>query len=179
MKRLLVLRHAQALPAEGGNDIDRALSPKGLSDALALGETIKKRGYVPDRVLCSAAKRTQQTCEELIKGLDTDIHTEFTNAIYSARIAELMQMVQETDDKVQSLLVIGHNPTIYELAVKLSIQGHETSMNHLMQGYPPASLSIIEADIEHWGDIKAENCKLLDLLDPLDYNAPAAPTRWT
>ena len=179
MKRLLLLRHAQALPAEGGSDIDRALSPKGLSDALALGQTLKKQGIAPDHILCSSAKRTRMTCEKLLEGLEANIHTVFTKDIYSAGVGELFQMTQSAEDKVGTLMLIGHNPTIYELAVRLSTSGNDSALGALAQGYAPASLSVIETDIENWAKIDPNACSLTTLMDPLDYNAPAAPTRWT
>ena len=179
MKQLLLLRHAQAFPAEGGSDIDRSLSPKGLSDALALGQTLKKQNICPDQILCSSAKRTRMTCEKVLEGLEANIHTVFTKDIYGAAVGGLFQMIQDADDGNNTLMLIGHNPTIYELAVRLSSKGNDSAINNLVQGYPPASLSIIETDIENWASIDPNACNLKALLDPLDYNAPAAPTRWT
>jgi len=179
MKRLLLLRHAQALPAEGGSDIDRALSPKGLSDAYALGQTLKAKDIGPAHIVCSSAKRTQQTCGELLKGLEDNIHTEFSKMIYSASFGDLLHLIQSTDDELESLMVIGHNPTIYELAVRMASEGSDTDLNHLGQGYAPATLSVIETDIERWAEINPKACTLAALLDPLDYNAPSTPARWT
>ena len=179
MKRLLLLRHAQAMPAEGGSDIDRALSPKGLSDALALGQVLKVKGLTPSHILCSSAKRTQQTCGEVLKGLDDNIHTEFSKAIYSAAFGDLLRLIQRADDELESLMIIGHNPTIYEMAVRMGAEGPDSVLNHLGQGYAPATLSVIEVDTERWAEIDPNECKITALFDPLDYNAPARPTRWT
>jgi phosphohistidine phosphatase len=179
MKRLLLLRHAQAMPAEGGSDIDRVLSPKGLADALALGRVLKAGGLIPAHILCSSAKRTQQTCAEVLKGLDTPVHTEFSKKIYSAGLGDLLELIQSADDGLESLMIIGHNPTIYELAMRMGAEGPESVLNHLGQGYAPASLSVIEADIERWADMCLGAGRITALLDPLDYNAPARPTRWT
>ncbi len=179
MKRLLLLRHAQALPAEGGSDIDRALSPKGLKDAYALGQLLKAKDLAPAHIACSSAKRTQQTCAEFLKGLEENIHTEFSKMIYSASFGDLLHFIQSTDDELESLMIVGHNPTIYELAVRMAAEGTDTILNHLGQGYAPATLSIIETDISRWAEINPNNCKITTLLDPLDYNAPSTPARWT
>ena len=179
MKRLLLLRHAQALPAEDGSDINRTLSPKGLADALALGKTLKKRELLPDYILCSSARRTQKTCEEVLKGLEENIHTEFLKSIYNASMGDLLTLIQSTKDSADTLMIVGHNPTIYELVATMAAEGNESVLNHLAQGYAPATLGVIETDIEHWANINPHACRIADLLDPLDYNAPARPTRWT
>lgn len=175
----MLLRHAQALPAEGGSDIERALSPKGLSDAHALGQSLKTRKFTPARIACSSAKRTQQTCAEVLKGLGEDVHTEYIKAIYNARFGDLISIVQGMDDKLSSLLIIGHNPTIYEMAMRMALRGPDSLLNHLSQGYAPATLSVFEADIERWAQINPDRCVIKAVLDPLDYNAPATPARWT
>ena len=179
MKTLLLLRHAQALPAESGGDIERKLSPKGLSDALALGQSLSLKNLQPEQIYCSTAKRTRQTCEKLLEGLDARVHTEFSKIIYTANVGDLFHLIQNTDDTIETLMIVGHNPTIYELAVKLSSQGAETVMNHLSLGYPPASLSVIQANAPSWAEIDPAGCTIKELLDPLDYNAPSTPARWT
>lgn len=179
MKRLFLLRHAQALPAQNGQDIDRTLSPKGLEDALALGKAMKLKNYTPDYILCSSARRTRLTCENVLKGLDAAVHAQFTKTIYEAGVGELFHLIQQADKKIENLMLIGHNPTIYELASKLSADGHDTVLGRLAQGYAPASFSVIECDCESWQDLDPDTCRIVEFMDPLDYNAPATPARWT
>jgi len=180
LKRLLLLRHAQALPANGGQDFDRALSPRGLEDARALGETLRQRGLIPDYILCSSAKRTQQTCKEaLMKTDEHKIYSVFTKNIYNALTGDLFHMIQSLDQDPETVLMVGHNPAIYELAAMLATSGNEAVLARLGNGYQPASLSVIEANINSWAELDPEKCQIVDLLDPLDYNAPARPTRWT
>ncbi len=179
MKRLLLLRHAQAMPAEGGSDIDRALSPKGAGDAQALGQTLRAKELVPEHIACSSAKRTQETCAEVLKGLKENIHTEFSKMIYSASFGDLLAFIQSADDGLGSLMIIGHNPTIYEMAVRMAANGPDTILSNLGQGYAPATLSVIEANIVRWAEINPDDCTITTLFDPLDYNAPSTPARWT
>ena len=179
MKTVFLLRHAQALPAENGDDFERKLSPKGLSDALMLGQTLKVGNKLPERIICSAARRTRQTCEQLLQGCGANIHTEITKRIYHAEYEDLLDIIQSSDDSINALMIIGHNPTIYELASRLATQGADTVLMHLAQGYPPASLSIIECECETWQSFDRTKSKISALYDPLDYNAPATPARWT
>lgn len=180
LKRLMLLRHAQALPANGGQDFDRPLSPKGLEDAQALGVTLRRRGLIPDYILCSSAKRTQQTCHEaLLNSSEHKIHTGFTKAIYHASRGELFHLLQSVENEPQSVLLVGHNPTIYELAAMMAAQGSEPLLGRLNNGYQPASLSVFEVQIDRWADLDPEKSRLVEFMEPLDYNAPLRPTRWT
>ena len=140
---------------------------------------MKTQNLIPAHIACSSAKRTQETCGALLKGLETPVHAEFSKMLYSASFGDLLAFIQSTDDSLESLMIIGHNPTIYEVAVRLASEGPDTILNHLAQGYAPATLSLIEANIEHWAEINPSACKITTLLDPLDYNAPATPARWT
>lgn len=179
MKTLLLLRHAQALPSSSTvQDFDRTLSPKGIEDARKLGEILKSQGVKIDLIKCSSARRTQQTTAEVCTGLEQNIHTENSKSIYSASAGDLFQMIQDTDDKVETLMIVGHNPTIYELVSKLAANGSNAVFDSLAHGYAPATLTIIETGIERWAEIDPDQCEAKTVLDPSDYNAPERPTRW-
>lgn len=176
----MLLRHAQALPANGGADFDRALSPKGLEDARALGTVMSRRDLIPEYILCSSAKRTQQTCKEALLNFgEHKIHSVFTKAIYHASRGELFHMIQSLEGEPESLMVVGHNPVIYELAAMMAAHGNDATLARLGNGYPPASLSIFEIRIDRWAELDPDKSSLVEFMEPLDYNAPARPTRWT
>ena len=179
MKTLLLLRHAQALPASAGAaDFDRILSPKGIADAQKLGEVIKDQDISINLIKCSSAKRTQQTTQEFCSGLGQKIHTEYLKSIYSAGVGDLFAMIQGTDDKVDTLMIVGHNPTIYELVSRLAASGSNAVFDSLAHGYSPATLTIINTGAENWADIDPDQCEAKAVFDPSDYNAPERPTRW-
>lgn len=179
MKTLYLLRHAQALPSSAAvGDFDRVLSPKGIEDAKKLGEVLKQRETSINLIKCSSAKRTQQTTETVLSGFEQNIHTEYSKSIYNANVSDLFAMIQDTDDKVESLMIVGHNPTIYELVSRLAASGSNAVFDSLAHGYAPATLTIIETDIDKWADIDPDKCEAKAVLDPSDYNAPERPTRW-
>lgn len=177
MKQIFLLRHAQALPAQGGSDIDRALSPKGKNDALALGHWLAGKDYIPDLIFCSPAKRTRQTCEGMINGLERDIETEFVKNIYDASRGEILNLIQRSPDHINTILVIGHNPTIFETALQLATNGPRELIARLAQGYVPASLTRIESDCENWSALDPEECRITDLADPNDYGDQSASSQ--
>lgn len=177
MKRLYLLRHAQALNTPvGGTDFDRALSPQGLEDAAALGAAMAKQSYQPTAAIHSAAKRTTTTFKQLdLSGISSMASEE----AYDANADKIMDMIHDCDDEHESLLIVGHNPTIQELAMRLASEDSSLSyLQRLMQGYKPGTLTVFDCPCMNWNDLQLTENILVDLLDPLDYNAPDRPTRW-
>lgn len=177
-KKLYLLRHAAALSTASGRDKDRALAPKGKEDAAALGRMMKDVGYAPSYALCSPARRTKETLESLKASLDiAAIH--YPDVLYNASAGDLFTKIQSAPDAQNEILLIAHNPGIHQLAVLLAGQGASSLRQRLAAGYNPATMSVITCACEHWADLKPGENTLSALLDPLDYNAPARPTRWT
>lgn len=177
-KRLFLLRHAQALN-EAPSDAVRPLSPRGLEDARALGQLMARKSFVPDGVLCSPALRTRQTLEALQEGLgmSPDVIAQPEN-LYSGAAGAYLHEIQSLSDEHGAILVVGHNPSIYELVIRLSDPSHDHYMQKLSAGYNPATLSVLECPCEAWAEIQLAANPLTYLTEPLDYNAPARPTRW-
>lgn len=178
MRRLFILRHAQAMPADGHGDRERKLTPKGGLDAQALGQAMARKKYQPDFVLCSPAIRTKQTLEfvsESVKPVSTD----FPKIIYEGISDDLLELVQNMGDQYQSVLLVGHNPAIHQFAASLAHEDTPTLMNRLAAGYAPATLTVLDVQAEEWADLKFGENKLIDFLEAIDYNAPATPARWT
>ena len=176
-KRLFLLRHASTATQSGGSDIDRVLSPKGQEDAAALGKAMQEKGYVPDIILCSPAPRTRQTFDAVRKSVNMpDAH--FLEILYSGSAGDYLHEIQQIDEAHQSILLIAHNPSIYELAVLLAAQSDDTVTQRLGLGYQAGALSVLHCPCKKWTDIQPGENELAALLDPMDYNAPARPTRW-
>lgn len=177
MKKLYILRHAKAASPENGQDFDRPLSPQGIEDAAALGQLMTKQSYIPDIALCSTAKRTRETLDAL--GLPATTKASHSEKIYDASTGDLLEMIQSADDTAQSILLVGHNPAIHELALRLSSEDSGLSLlQRLLQGYSPGTLSVLDVPCKCWNDIQMGQNFLINLLAPIDYNSPNRPTRW-
>ena len=180
MKKLFLLRHAEAASASADGDKTRPLSDKGLSDAKALGAVMNRRAYTPDIALCSSALRTRQTLEAVLESFgESDIHTEYLESLYNAPPENIFRAVRDTDDRFESILVIAHNPGIHQLSASLVSDGPQSLLARMMSGMPPARLNVFECPCGSWMEFEERKNKLTDMLDPLDYNAPASPARWT
>lgn len=159
MKRLFLLRHAQAASAKGHADHERILTERGQAQAVTLGKTMSQKGYQPELVYCSFATRTRQTYDGLSVSLEPG-KVEYSEQIYYASRGELLDIIQKTSDEVSSILLVAHNPSIYELAVMLSSDQARLSM-----GYNPATLSVLDCACENWADIQPGENTLVDVIE--------------
>lgn len=110
----MLWRHAEAFDArEGQSDLDRPLSPKGERQAQRMAEWIHRQLPATARVLVSPALRTQQTAEALDRRFKT-----VPVLAPGATVDTLLHAVRWPDAK-ETVLVIGHQPTLGQAAAYL------------------------------------------------------------
>jgi phosphohistidine phosphatase len=118
MKRLTLIRHANAdWKNPSVPDFDRPLNKRGMTEAEALGKHLLEQELLPDLVLTSPARRTQQTTEVLARKLAlVQRRVKAQEVLYLATIDDILALVHATGPKVQHLAIVGHNPGISEVA---------------------------------------------------------------
>jgi phosphohistidine phosphatase len=123
-RSLVLLRHAKADTPPKTADEQRPLSARGHADAQACGAWLSTR-HPPELVLCSPTKRTRQTWHAIAGNLPPgrDPVVRYERRLYLGGVVELLALVRETEDPVTSVLVIGHNPTLSQLAFELDPEG--------------------------------------------------------
>jgi phosphohistidine phosphatase SixA len=138
MQELILLRHAEALPASSGSqDLERPLSPRGEQEALAAGRWLAAHGARPDRLLCSPALRARRTAELAAKAVAPDGAIGLAGEIYDATPGELLALLDQHAD-ARCVLLVGHNPGIERL-VALMVDGRSDEF----RGMPPAGLAVL------------------------------------
>jgi phosphohistidine phosphatase len=172
MRRLLIFRHAKAGPRDEKHDKERQLIDRGRSDSALMGRMMRKKGYVPDLVLCSSAVRTRETWEHTYPELQAKPETKFLDSLYDASEGTILDCLQHADDAVPNLLYIGHNPGLERLA-RLLIRDPETADERrrtaaLLSKYPTAALTVIDFRGEHWAEIAPAAGILVDFVAPSD-----------
>lgn len=147
MQRLILMRHAEAELTSPTGDRGRRLSPRGRTDALAMGEALAARGYRPDLALVSEARRAQETWEGA-RGAFGDCETEIDPAIYEAGSRDLRSIVEAAEARCTTLILVGHNPAIHQLAVDLMIEqaAAPSTLERLTGGFPPGSAVAFTVD---------------------------------
>lgn len=143
MSRLLLLRHAKAIWAKPGmQDFGRPLAEDGKASLVGLANAMKAASLFPDRVVLSASCRTRETAFGLIERLGIEIETIIDDTIYSGGASEYMQAIRRHGD-AERLMLVGHNPSMEDLALALCGDGEPESLKRLEAGFPTAALATI------------------------------------
>jgi phosphohistidine phosphatase len=140
-RRLLLIRHAQA--ATGPVDADRPLTEGGARQAAAMGAWIAQAGLVPDRVLLSPARRAVQTWEQAMTALGVGLQPVVDPRIFDNTVEALLTAIQETPEDVRTLAVVGHNPSVGELAHVLDEgRGSPAARSDVDAGFRAGSVAV-------------------------------------
>jgi len=172
MRQLLLLRHAKSSWDDPRvPDHDRPLNARGRDAAAAMARAMRDLGLAPDLVLVSPARRTQQTLEALEPWDEPPPLVETVDRLYLADQPTLLAALQATPETVRSVLLIGHNPGLHELAMALA-GAQAMSQNGLLtrrlaEGYPTAALT--EFSIAGpWWSLDENGGRLIRMLAPRD-----------
>jgi phosphohistidine phosphatase len=151
MKRLTLMRHADARWKDSAvSDLERPLNRRGTSDAEAMARRLAERGLVPDLILASPARRTQQTAEILARTFAENApRVVREEALYLAGATEILALAQASGPRIRHLLLIAHNPGVSELVQLLLPQAAPAEL-------AAAALCSIGFACDHWEAIGAE-----------------------
>ena len=148
MKRLVILRHAKAeKDAARRVDSDRALAPRGEADAAGMGRIFVLRGVHPDAIVASPARRALQTAKIVARELDfpwSEIRHE--KQAYLADPETLLDIVREAPDEIGTLLLVGHNPGVSELAHALA--------RRFAEELPTCAAVAIDCAVDTWARVQ-------------------------
>jgi phosphohistidine phosphatase len=151
MRQLILMRHAKAETAAGAGDHARPLSPRGRAEAAEAGRRVAARAR-PDFALVSDSLRTRQTLDGSSAAFDTGLPHRATGVLYAATADAILREVRATADAVASLLVIGHNPGIADLARRLAGRGAAHDLARLARVFPTSCFAVIHLDAPRWED---------------------------
>ncbi|MFC4351591.1 SixA phosphatase family protein [Fodinicurvata halophila] len=172
MKQLLVLRHAKSSWDDPDlEDIERPLAKRGRRDAPAMGRALHARGIEADSVLCSDAQRTRETWSLLAPEWLTDgpLPIEVTRTLYMASAKRLLQLCRETEEPIQRLMLIGHNPGLHELCLRLCGTARDPKeLTQLRSKLPTAAFLLLSFPMDNWAMLEEATGRLELFLRPRD-----------
>ena len=167
MRRLLLLRHAKSDRSDpGARNHDRTLNAKGRADMPKIAAYMAHHGLVPERVLISTAVRAQETWKLIAKTLHPTPAMASDSRLYNASAQALLQAINDTPRKVQSLLVVGHNPGLHELAVLLIASGDLEARERLREKLPTGGLAVIDFALDDWSRLHPQSGRLERFVTP-------------
>ena len=160
MKTLLILRHAKTQSDAPAGDHARELIERGHRNAAAMGAYIHNLSGIPDAIITSDATRARQTAEIVALAVDFTAPLTVEPRLYAADPDTLLAAVRRIPDKVQTAIIVGHNPGFEELAAALAGQPEQGVR------LPTAGLALLELDVERWDSVRAGTGRLREVATP-------------
>ncbi len=154
MKTITFIRHAKSSHSFDLPDFERPLNERGLSDASKMGQAMKDKFIMPELILSSSAVRAKTTAEIIAK----EIHYPTKNICYTEKLYfidnySFLTLINETDDTINHLYIVSHNPGITDIVNRIS--------NVNLDYMPTCGMAQIKFDVETWKDITEKSGSLL------------------
>jgi phosphohistidine phosphatase len=118
-RTLLLLRHAKSDWSGSVPDFDRPLAERGRTQAPLAGRWLASRSRI-DLAIVSPARRARETWELASAELEPAPRTRFDDGVYAAPAGRLVDIVRDLPDDVRTVLLLGHNPGMEQLASLLT-----------------------------------------------------------
>jgi phosphohistidine phosphatase len=163
VKRLFLLRHAKSSWDDPRlDDRDRPLAPRGRRASELIAGHLRREGIAPSLVLCSSATRARETLQRVIPALDaSDVSIE--DELYGASSEGLLQRLREVPGDLESVMLVGHQPAIQELALDLAGDGAELA--RLRAKFPTGALATL-LFAGDWSELAPGSAELVAYVKP-------------
>ena len=164
-KQLFILRHAKSSWEDPGlDDHERPLAPRGRRAVSAMAEHIRDGGIEPALVLCSTARRARETLE----GVDPAGERVIEAELYGASAGDLVDRLRRVREEVPSVMVIGHNPALQMLVLRLASGATgdaDGPLSQVQRKFPTGALATLALDCA-WSELEADCATLRAFVRP-------------
>jgi phosphohistidine phosphatase len=165
MHTVYLLRHAKSSWSDPTlPDQERPLTRRGRRDAKRIAKHLVRLGIKPELVLCSAAERTRETLELVRPALGATSTVRLEAALYAASADKLLERLHAVPEQVASVMLIGHNPGLHDLALALASAG--TELERLEAKFPTAALATLTLPKATWGRLSQADAVLAAYVVP-------------
>jgi phosphohistidine phosphatase len=196
-RTLMLFRHAKSAWPDVA-DHDRPLARRGIRAAPVMGRWLHDAGLVPGQVLCSTARRARETWQFARTGLAAAPPVTFDARIYEATATDLLALIREVPPATGTLLLIGHNPGIEDLALLLAAAPSAPApsapapgaaapsaatgprpggsgpgdLERMQSKFPTAAIAVLESTAT-WPGLAPGQARLIAFVTPRDLGAAA------
>ena len=155
MKILTLVRHAKSSWKDTELvDFDRPLNKRGKDDAPKMGQRLKKYQISPDLIITSPANRALTTAKVIAREIDYPAKELIADKqVYLANTYGVLEVVKKVKSIYQDVFLVGHNPTLTELANDLT--------GEVIENIPTCGLVRMKFDIDEWEDLGKNKGNLL------------------
>jgi phosphohistidine phosphatase len=162
-RSLVLLRHAKSAYPPDVPDHDRPLAERGIREAALAGDWLRANLPAIDAVLCSTATRARETLERT--GIDAPVC--YVERLYGATPGMVIEEVNRVADDIGTLLVVGHEPTISEVAIVLA-GANDTdtvALERISEKFPTSAIAVLQI-ADRWEQVEPASAALVDFHVP-------------
>lgn len=168
----MLLRHAKSSWADATlEDHDRPIQDKGRGRARNLASWLDDRALGADLVLCSTALRTRQTLDIVLPVLGNP-EVRFEPSIYEADAETLLALLHAVGEEHERVLLVGHDPGLQLLAIRLAMTATGDALERLKRKYPTSAFALLSFGDANWAGLAPGMGHLA--LFHVSHDAPAA-----
>ena len=167
MKKLYILRHAKSdYPDDINDDHARPLNKKGQKDCKLIGNYLIQHNINLQVILSSDAVRTKETITNILRVSGNRTEVNFSNKLYLATAGEIIKQIGKDAGDAESVMVVAHNPGVWQLAQILTQSGDYDLLKQLATKYPTASMACFSINIDNWQDLQPASAILDRFITP-------------
>lgn len=122
-RTLILLRHAKSDWTGSAPDFDRPLAERGRAQAPLAGQWLANHADRVDLAIVSPAMRARETWALVSAQLTPVPLARYDDRVYGASADRLLDVVRDVPDDIVTLLLVGHNPGMEQLASRLAGDG--------------------------------------------------------
>jgi phosphohistidine phosphatase len=157
--KLILMRHAKSDWDDPTlSDHQRPLNKRGRASATAMGDWLRERRHLPDLVLSSDSARTQATWERL--GMTAEVR--MMRSLYLSPALQMLEVLRQLRD-AQTVLMLGHNPGIGDLAQQLAAADPRDDG---FAPYPTCATTVFGFEADAWAGVRPQTGMVLDFTIP-------------
>jgi phosphohistidine phosphatase len=166
IRQLFLLRHAKSSWENPQlADHDRPLAPRGRRATNLIAEHLSRELIAPALVLCSSARRARETLERIAPALGKQVAVRIERDLYAGSEHQLLDRLRAVSDDAASVMLIGHNPAVEQLAITLASSGEKVAI--IERKYPTGALATLEFS-GSWRELGPGGGELTAFVTPKD-----------
>jgi phosphohistidine phosphatase len=165
MRRLMLLRHGKSDWPGAVNDLERPLAKRGKEAVPRVAAHLADEQLFPDLAIVSPARRARETWDLVALRLG-EVPARSEPRIYESPPERLLSVIREIGPEVRSVLLVGHNPGLEELAKLLIGHGDRYAFARIAKKYPTAGLAVLDFAAEDWRDVTPGSGRLDRFVTP-------------
>jgi phosphohistidine phosphatase len=167
VKTVYLLRHAKsAWNNPETEDHDRMLNARGRAACIALAHHMAATKIAPQLVLVSSAARAHETWERIAQELGRPVPVREMTSLYLAEPRAMRKLIHDLDDKLGSVMLVGHNPGLEELAHNLAATGTPLALARMAEKFPTGGLATLVFATDRWQAVARDTGRLADFVTP-------------